>query len=98
MHEAQRLKYLKIPARVDDHVRAAGFHLLKGNRLSCLVGKARSRSRIGKQVIEAVAEHDRQQIEDYLTVTGAGEFLQKPAAARSLLVILLDLRPLRGPA
>src|SRR5215813_1283419 len=61
-------------------MRALGAQLLKGQRLPRLVGKSRSPLRVGKQMVQAVAQHHRQHIKDDLTIARGTELLQLPAA------------------
>ena len=68
LDEAQRLKDFKVAPSVHDNMRALGAQLLKGQRLPRLVGKARPPLRVGKQMIQTVAQHDRQHIKDDLTI------------------------------
>jgi hypothetical protein len=42
VNEAQRLEDFKVPASINNHVRAAGLQLLKRNRLPRLAGEARA--------------------------------------------------------
>src|SRR6516165_8779408 len=72
-------------------MRALGAQLLKGQRLTRLVSKARPPLRVGKQMIEAVAQHHRQHIKDDLTLARGTELLELPATTFHLLIVLLDL-------
>lgn len=55
MQEAERVKDFKVAARIDNHVRAARFHLLKGDGLPRLVGTARAGLGVGQLLVQAVA-------------------------------------------
>ena len=68
LDEAQGLKDVKIAPCVHDNMRALGAQLLKGNRLARLVGKARSRLCVGKQMIQTVAQDHCQSIKDDLAL------------------------------
>src|SRR5262245_19756860 len=72
-------------------MRALGPPLLKGQRLTRLVGKASASLRVGKQMIPTVAQHDCQPRKDDLTITRCTELLQLPAATLHLFIVLLDL-------
>ena len=66
MDEAERLKDFKVSAGIDNHLGAARFQLLKGNRLACLVSKTCARLGVGEEMIQTVTQDQRQQIEDNL--------------------------------
>src|SRR5262249_3706763 len=68
LDKVQRLKDFKAAPSVHDNMRALGAQLLKGKRLTRLVGKAHPPLRVGKQMIETVAQHHRQHIKDDLTI------------------------------
>jgi hypothetical protein len=68
LDEAQGLKDVKITPCVHDNMRALGAQLLKGNGLARLVGKASPRLRVGKQMIETVAQHHGQHMKHNLAI------------------------------
>ena len=70
LHKAQGLKDCKGASSVHDNMVAVGAELLKGDSLARLVGKARPCLRVRKQIIQTVAQHDRQDIKHDLTIAG----------------------------
>lgn len=72
-------------------MRALGAQLLKGERLARLVGKARPSLRVGKQMLETVAQHHRQHIKHDLTIADGTALLELPPTTFHLFVVLFDL-------
>ena len=70
LDKAQGLKDFKVTPSVHDDMRALGTQLLKGDRLARLVGKSCPSLRVGKQMIQTVAQNHRQHIKDDLTIAG----------------------------
>jgi hypothetical protein len=68
LDKAPRLKEFKVAPSVHNNMRALGAQLLKGQRLTRLVGKACPPLRVGKQMLETVAQHYRQYIKDDRTI------------------------------
>jgi hypothetical protein len=91
LDKAQRLKDFKMAPSVHDHMRALGTQLLKGKRLTRLVGESSASLRVGKQMIQTVVQHDGQHIKDDRTIARGTELLQLPAATFHLCIVLRDL-------
>ena len=70
LDKAQRLKDFEVASSIHDNMRALRAQLLKGDGLARLVGEASARLGVGKQMIETVAQHDRQDTKDDFTIAG----------------------------
>src|SRR5215510_10741985 len=72
-------------------MRSAAAQLFKGQRLTGLVRETGSRLRVGKQMIQAVAQDHRRKIKHDLTVARCTQLLELPPATFHLLIILFNL-------
>ena len=68
LDKAQGFKDFKVAPSLHDNMRTLGAQLVKGHGLARLVGKSSPGLGVGKQMIPTVAQHDRQDIKDDLTV------------------------------
>ena len=70
LHKAQGLKDFKVASSVHNNMCAVGTELFEGDCLACLVGKAHPCLCVRKQMIQTLAQHDRQDIKHDLTIAG----------------------------
>jgi hypothetical protein len=67
-HKTQGLKNFKVPTGIRNDMRSAATQLVKRQPLSRFVRKTGTSLRVGKQMLEAIAQDHRQDIKHDLTV------------------------------
>src|SRR6266852_1898418 len=68
MHKTQGLKDFKMASRIRNDMRSSATKLVKGQRLTRLVGKTGTRLRVRKELVETIAQDYSGNIKDDLTV------------------------------
>src|SRR5712691_11988227 len=91
MHKTSGFEDFKMASGIRNDMRSTATQLCKCQCLTRLVSKTGTGLRVSKQLVEAIAQDYRQNIQRDFTVTRRTELLQMPTATFHLFIILLNL-------